>query len=83
MIRVKDLTLGYDRPLMEHVDFEVDPGEIFLILGGSGCGKSTLLRALIGLLEPMAGTIGSRRHCGLVKTSCAQPMTRSRNAPSQ
>ncbi len=30
---------------------------MFAILGGSGCGKSTLLRHLIGLEQPMGGTI--------------------------
>jgi phospholipid/cholesterol/gamma-HCH transport system ATP-binding protein len=35
----------------------VKQGEIFCILGGSGCGKSTLLKHLIGLYEPLAGSI--------------------------
>lgn len=58
MIRVKDLTIGYrGMPLMERLEFEVDRGDVFLILGGSGSGKSTLLRHLIGLERPMRGTI--------------------------
>ena len=42
---------------MEHVNFEVERGTTFAILGGSGCGKSTLLRHLIGLERPQAGRI--------------------------
>ncbi len=58
MIRASDLTVGYERKaVLEHLDFEVRQGEVFLILGGSGSGKSTLLRALIGLAPPLAGTI--------------------------
>jgi phospholipid/cholesterol/gamma-HCH transport system ATP-binding protein len=58
MITVRDLTIGHrGAPLMEHVDFEVDRGDIFLILGGSGAGKSTMLRHLIGLQAPMRGRI--------------------------
>lgn len=58
IIRVTDLSIGHGgTPLMEHLDLEVDRGDIFLILGGSGSGKSTLLRHLIGLQAPMRGQI--------------------------
>lgn len=58
MIRVRDLTIGYgDAPIQEHLDFEIERGDVFLILGGSGCGKSTLLQHLIGLQLPMAGSV--------------------------
>jgi phospholipid/cholesterol/gamma-HCH transport system ATP-binding protein len=57
-IKVTDLAIGYDdRVLMENLNFEVYPGEIFFIMGGSGCGKSTLLKHLIGLYEPKRGDI--------------------------
>ena len=57
-IRVEDLTIGYGkRVLMEKLNFKVDRGEIFFIMGGSGCGKSTLLKHLIGLLEPISGEV--------------------------
>ncbi|GHC72174.1 glycine/betaine ABC transporter ATP-binding protein [Nocardiopsis terrae] len=39
------------------VSFEVQPGEIFVVMGLSGSGKSTLIRMLNGLLEPTAGTV--------------------------
>jgi len=58
MIRVNNLSIGYDDvPLLKELTFTVERGDIFLILGGSGTGKSTLLRHLIGLQEPMSGTI--------------------------
>ena len=57
-IKVENLTIGYgERVLMENLNFEVRKGEIFFIMGGSGCGKSTLLKHLIGLYEPMRGSI--------------------------
>ena len=53
LIRVRDLSTGWgDVVLQENVDFDVERGEIFAILGGSGSGKSTLLRYVIGL-EPI------------------------------
>jgi phospholipid/cholesterol/gamma-HCH transport system ATP-binding protein len=57
-ITVSDVSVGFaDRVLLEHLDFEIGRGEIFVILGGSGCGKSTLMRHLIGFDPPMRGTI--------------------------
>ena len=50
--------MGYgDRVIMECLDFEINEGEVFVILGGSGCGKSTLLKHMIGLYQPLAGDI--------------------------
>jgi glycine betaine/proline transport system ATP-binding protein len=39
------------------VSFEVNEGEIFVVMGLSGSGKSTLIRMLNGLLEPTDGSI--------------------------
>ena len=58
IIRVEDFTAGYDgNVLMHDVNFAVDRGEVFVILGGSGCGKSTLLKHMVGLYQPMSGKI--------------------------
>ncbi|MCC7039350.1 MAG: ATP-binding cassette domain-containing protein [Burkholderiales bacterium] len=58
IIRVEDLTAGYDgRAILEHLNFDVKRGEVFVILGGSGCGKSTLLKHMIGLYDVMAGRV--------------------------
>jgi len=56
IIQVKGLTAGYGHTvILEDVNFDVLPGEVFTILGGSGCGKSTLLKHMIGLRTPMRG----------------------------
>src|SRR5689334_17692795 len=58
MVEAEHLTVGYDdTAVLENLDFTVSRGDVFAILGGSGSGKSTLLRALIGLAEPLRGTI--------------------------
>jgi phospholipid/cholesterol/gamma-HCH transport system ATP-binding protein len=43
--------------VLRGIDFEVRPGEIFVIMGPSGSGKSVLLKHLIGLEPPDAGEI--------------------------
>ncbi len=58
VIEVRDLVAGYGTtPIIENISFDIDPGEIFVILGGSGCGKSTLLKHMIGLLPPISGDV--------------------------
>jgi phospholipid/cholesterol/gamma-HCH transport system ATP-binding protein len=58
MISVRGLTAQYgDRVVLERISFDVNRGEIFVILGGSGCGKSTLMKYLIGLYQPAAGDV--------------------------
>src|SRR5919108_3084183 len=58
IIRVENFTAAYDgQVVLDHLEFEVYAGEVFIILGGSGCGKSTLLKHMIGLYKPAAGKI--------------------------
>jgi phospholipid/cholesterol/gamma-HCH transport system ATP-binding protein len=57
-IVVKTLDMGYGSfVLMRDLNFTVNRGDIFIIMGGSGCGKSTLLKIMIGLKEPMRGQV--------------------------
>jgi phospholipid/cholesterol/gamma-HCH transport system ATP-binding protein len=57
-ITVSHLTMAYGNfVLMRDLDFAINRGDVFIIMGGSGCGKSTLLRHLIGLNEPAQGDI--------------------------
>jgi phospholipid/cholesterol/gamma-HCH transport system ATP-binding protein len=58
IIVVQNLAAGYgDQVLLRDVNFTVDRGEVFVILGGSGSGKSTLLKQMIGLYQPIAGHV--------------------------
>ena len=57
-ITVSNLTMAYGSfVLMRDLNFTINHGDVFIIMGGSGCGKSTLLRHLIGLNEPAQGSI--------------------------
>ncbi len=61
-VRLRDLTIEYSsggylvRPI-DHLDLDIDDGEVVLLLGASGCGKTTLLSALAGILTPTSGSI--------------------------
>jgi phospholipid/cholesterol/gamma-HCH transport system ATP-binding protein len=50
------------RTIYKNVSFDIETGEIFVILGGSGCGKSTLLKQIIGLLPLTTGRITVAGH---------------------
>src|SRR2546425_4993581 len=57
-ITVRHLTMAYgDFVVMRDLNFTVNRGNVFIIMGGSGSGKTTLLRHLIGLIEPTQGEI--------------------------
>jgi phospholipid/cholesterol/gamma-HCH transport system ATP-binding protein len=58
LIQVRELTMAYGDVLIQrNLSFDIDRGDIFIIMGGSGCGKSTLLRHLIGLKRPTTGEV--------------------------
>ncbi len=57
-LRVCDLHKSYDgQHVLRGVSFEVDRGEIFVLMGPSGSGKTVLLKHLIGLESPDRGEI--------------------------
>ena len=45
---------------VDGVSLELQRGEVLAVVGESGCGKTTLGRAVVGLVEPTAGTIRFR-----------------------
>jgi phospholipid/cholesterol/gamma-HCH transport system ATP-binding protein len=57
-VQVRGLRKSFNHlEVLKGVDFEVKPGEVFVLMGPSGSGKSVLLRHVIGLEEPDAGEI--------------------------
>jgi phospholipid/cholesterol/gamma-HCH transport system ATP-binding protein len=58
LIQVRDLNTEFDtQEILREVSLDVYENEIVVILGKSGCGKTTLLKHIIGLYQPISGSI--------------------------
>jgi len=57
-VAVRGLRRSFDgQPVLKGLNFEVERGEVFVVMGPSGSGKSVLLKHIIGLETPDAGEI--------------------------
>jgi iron(III) transport system ATP-binding protein len=57
-IRIEQLVKRFGQVLvLDRIDLEIHPGELFFLLGPSGCGKTTLLRHIAGFYTPSEGRI--------------------------
>ena len=57
-VEMQDIVIRFPGVLAnDHVNFNLEKGEIHALLGENGAGKSTLMNALSGLYKPSAGTI--------------------------
>ncbi|MFV0253591.1 MAG: ABC transporter ATP-binding protein [Beutenbergiaceae bacterium] len=59
ILHASNLSFGYAKgePTFSELGFDLDPGQIFTILGANGTGKSTLLNCLGRLLTPTGGEV--------------------------
>jgi putative ABC transport system ATP-binding protein len=62
IVQIRGLSKAYEeggtlRPVLDGVDLEIEPGELFVLLGKSGSGKSTLLNLMSGIDHPDGGQI--------------------------
>ncbi|MBU8808817.1 ABC transporter ATP-binding protein [Mycolicibacterium goodii] len=57
-ITVENLDAGYGSvQILHQVWMKARTGEVTCIFGPNGCGKSTLLKAIVGMIDPWAGTV--------------------------
>lgn len=56
-IELKDISIGYNFPLISKVNTSLSQGEIVLLVGNNGVGKTTLMRSLLGQIPLLEGSI--------------------------
>ncbi|WP_047150729.1 ABC transporter ATP-binding protein [Aneurinibacillus tyrosinisolvens] len=59
ILDVQDMTGGYqkNRPIIHDITFSVRPREMVGLIGLNGAGKSTTIKHILGLLQPVRGTV--------------------------
>src|SRR5487761_1108150 len=57
IIEISGLIIERDAPILRGIDWRVERGQNWAILGANGSGKTSMLRALTGYLPPTRGTI--------------------------
>jgi manganese/zinc/iron transport system ATP- binding protein len=57
-LKVTDLSVSYhDKPVLEHISFEVPEGKLIGIVGPNGAGKSTLIKSVLELVPRLKGEV--------------------------
>lgn len=58
LFNLLDVSLAFGGPpVLDHVNFQVDPGERVCLVGRNGSGKSTLMRVIAGEMAPDTGNV--------------------------
>lgn len=58
MIQFDNITKKYDRhTVVSNISFEIQKGELVVLIGESGCGKTTLLKIINRLIKPSSGNV--------------------------
>ncbi|MDY2813775.1 MAG: ABC-F family ATP-binding cassette domain-containing protein [Dorea sp.] len=53
----QDLVIGYEEPLSSPLNLEMERGSKIVLTGANGIGKTTLLKSILGLIQPLSGSV--------------------------
>ena len=57
LVGLREVCIGYGRPLLHPVSLELRRGEFWGMVGPNGAGKTTLAKTLLGLVPPVSGRV--------------------------
>ena len=57
IFQTEDLVIGYDKPLSRPLTLSMERGSKIALVGANGIGKTTLLKSILGLIEPLQGSV--------------------------
>ncbi|MFZ4703968.1 MAG: ATP-binding cassette domain-containing protein, partial [Candidatus Methylumidiphilus sp.] len=58
LIRLADVSIAFGvHPVLDHADFQLDPGERVGLIGRNGEGKSTLIKVIAAIIPPDHGEV--------------------------
>ena len=58
MLRFEHVSLSYgSQKIIDDISFEIQEGQMAVLIGSSGCGKTTTLKMINRLIEPTSGKI--------------------------
>ena len=57
VLKAKDLAMAFDKPLFEHISFEVKKQQRVALIGPNGIGKTTLFHLILNDYMPTSGKI--------------------------
>ena len=56
-IEVKDLVVGYDKPILNKINFNLKKDETFVLVGKNGIGKTTIIKTILGEIPALSGEV--------------------------
>ncbi|NQY06056.1 MAG: ATP-binding cassette domain-containing protein, partial [Flavobacteriaceae bacterium] len=57
-VTIDDLTVAYNyKPVLWDIDLKIPEGVLMAIVGPNGAGKSTLIKAVLDIINPIAGSV--------------------------
>lgn len=56
-LQLKNLTVGYDHPILEGINLSISGQERIALLGANGSGKSTLIKTIVKEISPISGLV--------------------------
>ncbi|MFH0970478.1 MAG: ABC-F family ATP-binding cassette domain-containing protein [Candidatus Diapherotrites archaeon] len=57
VVETKNLSVGYESPLIKDIELAIGAHQRFVIIGENGCGKTTLLKTIANKIYPLKGEI--------------------------